>query len=68
MVLHEDNMFAGLGAEIAAFISEKCFEDLDAPVMRVAGLDTPIPFAIELENNYMATHRLKESLLKLMEY
>ena len=68
LILHEDNLFAGVGAEIAAYISENLFEELDAPVMRVAGLDTPIPFAIKLENQYMASSRLQDSLIKLMDY
>lgn len=49
MVLYEDNKFMGFGAEIAAQIAESCFELLDAPIMRVAGIDAPIPYAAELE-------------------
>jgi len=68
LVLHEDTMTGGFGGEISAWISEHCFEDLDAPVMRCAGLDSPIPFAIELEKIFMAEHRLKEVLLRLQAY
>jgi 2-oxoisovalerate dehydrogenase E1 component len=49
LVLHEDNLTGGIGADIAAWIGEHCFQQLDAPVMRCASLDTPIPFNIELE-------------------
>ncbi|HNF72979.1 MAG TPA: transketolase C-terminal domain-containing protein, partial [Chitinophagaceae bacterium] len=68
LILHEDTLFGGLGGEIAAWITEHCFEYLDAPVMRCAGLDTPIPFAIELENNFMPKGRLHESIQKLLAY
>ena len=50
LVIHEDNLTGGAGAEIAARISEHCFEDLDAPVKRLAALDVPIPYAAILEN------------------
>jgi 2-oxoisovalerate dehydrogenase E1 component len=68
LVLHEDNLTGGIGAEISAWISEHCFQYLDAPVMRCASLDTPIPFAPELENQYLAKSRLEESIEKLLSY
>jgi 2-oxoisovalerate dehydrogenase E1 component len=68
LVLHEDTLTGGSGAEIAAWISEHCFELLDAPVMRCASLDTPIPFSIELENNFLAKTRLDETVQKLINY
>ncbi|HEY4061781.1 MAG TPA: thiamine pyrophosphate-dependent enzyme [Puia sp.] len=68
LLLHEDTLIGGIGAEIAAWISEHCFALLDAPVMRCASLDTPIPFNIELENNFLARSRLNEYVEKLMEY
>lgn len=68
LVLHEDTLTGGIGGEIAAFIAEKCFESLDAPVMRCASLDTPVPFASSLEANFLAKNRLDESLKKLIEY
>lgn len=68
LVLHEDNMFAGIGAEIVAEINEKVFEYLDAPATRVAGLDTPIPFSKILESQYMANARLKLEVEKLLNY
>ena len=66
MVLHEDNLTGGIGAEIAAWIAEHCFQQLDAPVMRCASLDTPIPFNIELEKQYLANNRLDEMMQKLL--
>ncbi|MET0635451.1 MAG: dehydrogenase E1 component subunit alpha/beta [Chitinophagaceae bacterium] len=68
LVLHEDSLTGGVGAEVAAWIAEHCFDKLDAPVMRCASLDTPIPFNIELEKNYMASSRLDEMIKKLMLY
>jgi 2-oxoisovalerate dehydrogenase E1 component len=68
LILHEANLTGGIGAEISAWISEHCFEQLDAPVMRCASLDTPIPFNIELERNYMAKSRLGEYVQRLAGY
>ncbi len=68
LVLHEDSLTGGPGAEIAAYISEHLFEFLDAPVIRIASLDTPIPFTTVLEQNYLASFRLKDGLKRLMEY
>lgn len=68
LILHEDTLVGGIGGEIAAWIAEHCFTLLDAPVMRCASLDTPIPFSIELENNFMAKARLGETVEKLLSY
>lgn len=69
LILHEDTMIGGLGGEISAYISEHLFQYLDAPIARVAGLDTPIPFTKSLEDQYfMPKSRLKDKLLALMEY
>jgi 2-oxoisovalerate dehydrogenase E1 component len=68
MVLHEDNLTGGIGGEISAWIAEHCFEYLDAPVMRCASLDTPIPFNLELEKQYLANARLDEMMQKLLAY
>ncbi|QNA44571.1 alpha-ketoacid dehydrogenase subunit alpha/beta [Lacibacter sediminis] len=68
LLLHEDTLIGGIGGEIAAWIAEHCFELLDAPVMRCASLDTPIPFNIELEQNFLAKARLHEVLQKLVDY
>lgn len=68
IVFHEDSLTGGIGAEIAAWISQHCFTLLDAPVVRCASLDTPIPFNIELENNFMAKNRLGECIAQVMSY
>ena len=68
LILHEDTLVGGIGGEISAWINENCFEWLDAPVMRCASLDTPIPFNIELEKNFMANARLNKLIKKLINY
>ena len=68
LLLHEDTLISGIGGEIAAWIAEHCFALLDAPVMRCASLETPIPFNIELEQNFLAKGRLGEMVEKLMLY
>jgi len=68
LILHEDTLVGGIGAEISAFINESLFEFLDAPVMRCASLDTPVPFAISLEQNFLAKSRLNDKLEALMNY
>ncbi len=68
IVLHEDTLMGGIGGEIAAAISEQCFENLDAPVVRVASLDTPIPFSPELEQNFLPEVRFEKRLLELWKY
>jgi 2-oxoisovalerate dehydrogenase E1 component len=68
LILHEDTLTGGVGSEISAWIAEYCYTLLDAPVMRCASLDTPIPFNIELEKNFMAYSRLGETIEKLMRY
>ncbi len=68
LVLHEDTLFGGIGGEISAWITEHCFSLLDAPIVRCGSLDTPVPFAIELEQNFLAKSRLDECVQKLMNY
>lgn len=68
IILHEDTLMGGIGAELASFINENCFNYLDAPVCRVASLDTPVPFSIELEQNFLPKNRFKEKLLELWAY
>ena len=68
LILHEDNLTGGIGAEIAAWISEHCFKALDAPVMRCASIDTPIPFSIELEQQYLAKSRLSDCVEQLVNF
>jgi 2-oxoisovalerate dehydrogenase E1 component len=68
LILHEDSLTGGVGGEISAWIIENCFEFLDAPVLRCASLDTPVPFNIELEKNFLAKERLDEYVQKLLNY
>jgi 2-oxoisovalerate dehydrogenase E1 component len=68
IVLHEDTLVGGIGGEIAAYISEHLFEYLDAPVMREAGLDMPIPFSPQLEDIYMPPTRFAQKLQQLLAY
>jgi len=68
LLLHEDTLIGGLGGELAAWISEHCFEYLDAPIVRCASLDTPVPFAVELEQNFLAKGRLDKAVKKLAAY
>ncbi|MGH2642988.1 MAG: alpha-ketoacid dehydrogenase subunit alpha/beta [Chitinophagaceae bacterium] len=68
LILHEDTLTGGVGGEIAAWVSENCFEFLDAPVIRCASLDTPVPFAKELEQNFLAIKRLEGTMEKLINY
>ncbi len=68
LVLHEDTITGGIGGEVAAWIGQNCFEFLDAPVMRCASLDTPVPFNSELEKNFLAKSRLDEMIQKLINY
>ncbi len=68
LILHEDTLIGGIGGEIAAWIGEHCFHMLDAPVMRCASLDTPVPFSPELEKNFLASARLHESVSRLISY
>ena len=55
MIVHEDNLTGGFGAEVAAIVAQEAFEHLDAPVTRVAAIDTPIPFTPVLEREYLPT-------------
>jgi 2-oxoisovalerate dehydrogenase E1 component len=68
LILHEDTLTGGIGAEISAWISEHCFLHLDAPVLRVASLDTPIPFAPSLEQNFLPKGRLKARIEELLKF
>ncbi len=68
LILHEDTLTGGIGAEISAWINENCFIHLDAPVFRVAALDTPIPFASTLEQNYLPKGRLKAKIQTLLKF
>ncbi|NIG52360.1 thiamine pyrophosphate-dependent enzyme [Chitinophaga sp. Cy-1792] len=68
LILHEDTLTGGFGAEIAAWIAEHCFPQLDAPVLRCASLDTPVPFAQELEKNFLAKSRLDAYIQQLLNW
>lgn len=68
LILHEDTLTGGVGAEIAAWISEECFLHLDAPVMREASLDTAVPFNTNLEANFLPKQRLKDKLAALANF
>lgn len=68
LVLHEDTLTGGIGGEVAAWIGEHCFEHLDAPVMRCGSLDTPVPFSVELENNFLARSTLEQKIEELLSY
>lgn len=67
-ILHEDTLTGGIGAEIAAHISQHCFKYLDAPVMRCGSLDTAVPFNVGLEQNFLPKERFKNELQKLLSF
>ena len=68
LILQESNETGGFGSDISSFVSENLFEYLDAPIFKVASLDTPIPFSNELELNYLAKSRLSSSVRELVSY
>ena len=68
IVLHEDCMIGGFGADLSAIIADECFEYLDAPVKRSASMDTPVPFAYELEDEFLAKARFETQLKDLLLY
>lgn len=68
LVVHEDTAFAGIGAEIAADVGATLFDALDAPVVRVGALDTPVPFAKPLEANFLPQRRLSDAIDQLLAY
>ncbi len=68
LVLHEDTTTGGIGGELVALVNEHCFEALDAPVLRVGSLDTPIPFAADLEQQFLANSRLLDTIDQLLNY
>ncbi|MDA8885979.1 dehydrogenase E1 component subunit alpha/beta [Bacteroidia bacterium] len=68
IIVHEDTLSGGIGGEIASWIGEHCFKYLDAPVMRVGSLETPIPFNGELEQNFLGKVRLKEKVEEILRW
>ena len=69
MIVHESNITCGVGAEVSAYINEHCFESLDAPIKRVASIDTPIPFSPQIEKDvYFPVNRLKKDIIEIINY
>ena len=68
IILQEDTMFGGIASDLSAMIVEACFESLDAPVKRVASLETPIPFIKQLEEQYLSKNNFETALLELINY
>ncbi|QOD61338.1 dehydrogenase E1 component subunit alpha/beta [Polaribacter haliotis] len=68
LIVQEDSLFGGIASDISALINENCFEFLDAPVKRVASLETPIPFQPGLEKEYLGKNRLEKAIDKLLNY
>lgn len=68
IILQEDSLFGGIASDLSSMIMEDCFEFLDAPVKRVASIETPIPFQPDLEKQYLAKNRFEEELLNLLAY
>ncbi len=68
LILHEDNLTGGIGGELLSLIQENCFEALDAPIVRCASLDTPVPFDAQKEIQFMAKGRLESSIEKVLSY
>ena len=68
IILQEDSLFGGIASDISSIIMENCFENLDAPVIRVGSLDTPIPFDENLEKQYLPFQRFESEILKLISY
>jgi 2-oxoisovalerate dehydrogenase E1 component len=68
LIINEDSIFGSIASDIAAQIAEECFEYLDAPIMRLGSMETPIPFTQNLENQYLPKNRINEKLKELMAY
>ena len=68
LIITEDSVFGSVGSDISALIVENCFEHLDAPVMRLGSMETPIPFAENLEQQYLPKNRINQKLKELLEY
>ncbi len=68
IILQEDSMFGGIASDISALIMEHCFEYLDAPVKRVASMETPIPFINQLEDQYMAKGKFERGMREVLDY
>ena len=68
IILHEATLFNGIGGELSALITENCFEFLDAPIKRVASIETPVPFINQLEQQFLPKNRFEKELLDLLDF
>lgn len=68
IILHEATLFNGIGGELSALITENCFEFLDAPIKRVASIETPVPFINQLEQQFLPKNRFEKELLALLDF
>ncbi|NOR28487.1 MAG: dehydrogenase [Lutibacter sp.] len=68
LILQEDTLFGGIASDISALITENCFKYLDAPIKRVGSIETPIPFAKNLENMYLPKNKLYSEIVKVLNY
>ncbi|MEO1486439.1 MAG: dehydrogenase E1 component subunit alpha/beta [Bacteroidota bacterium] len=68
IILQEDTMFGGIANDIAALVTENCFEYLDAPIRRIGSLETPVPFAKNLEEQFLPKQRFEKALEALLAY
>ena len=68
IILQEDSLFGSIASDISSYLMEQAFEFLDAPVKRVASIETPIPFASALEQQYLAKRTFEDELLALLAY
>ncbi len=68
IILQEDSLFGGIASDISAILMETCFEYLDAPVKRVASMETPIPFIGQLEDQYLSKGKFESALKDLLSY
>ncbi|MGY0408236.1 MAG: alpha-ketoacid dehydrogenase subunit alpha/beta, partial [Polaribacter sp.] len=68
IIVQEDSLFGGIASDVSALITENCFEFLDAPVKRVASIETPIPFEPSLEKQYLGKDKLATALESLLNY
>tara|TARA_B110000116_G_scaffold269006_1_gene284128 strand:- start:1396 stop:3363 length:1968 start_codon:yes stop_codon:yes gene_type:complete len=69
LIVNEDNITGSISSEISAFIAENAFSYLDAPIIRLGSLDTPIPFSAKLEKEiYFPVAKIKDTIKKLLEY
>ena len=68
LVLHEDCLTGGIGGEVSSLVNENCFEYLDAPIVRCGSMDTPVPFASDLENQFLANKNLNKKIDYLINY